>query len=136
MMDSTVLREVAIQVSGYFRDFLESDFKKKSAPRRRILLQSEQGFRCGMRTQPYPTLNRDLWHLLEQPCSSNEMLKVAPRQHTRPISTTLRLVIKSQIEQIKEDALHRVLEDLGAKIIETTGEGRRDAEGWIDEMLA
>ena len=49
MLDSTVLSEVEIQVSGYFRDFFESDFKKQSAPRRRILLQSSEGFRCGMR---------------------------------------------------------------------------------------
>lgn len=136
MMDSTALREVAIQVSGYFRDFLESDFKKKSAPRRRILLQSEQGFRCGMSMRSYPILNKDLWLCLERPSASTEVLKVAPREYTRPISLNLRLVIESQIQQIKEDALHRVLEDLSAKIIETTGEGARDAEGWIDEMLA
>jgi hypothetical protein len=28
------LREVAIKVSQYFRDFLESDFKRQQAPRR------------------------------------------------------------------------------------------------------
>jgi hypothetical protein len=136
MIDSTALREVAIQVSAYFRDFLESDFKKKSAPRRRILLQSEQGFRCGMRTQPYATFNKALWHLLAQPIAAGESLKVAPRQYTRPISRNLRLVIRSQIEEIKKDALHRVLEALGEKITETSAKGTRDSEEWIDEMLA
>jgi hypothetical protein len=93
MLEAGALRDVAIQVSGYFRDFLESDFKKQSAPRRRILLQSETGFRCGMRTKPYEGLDQALWGLLSKPSNVSASLKVAPRQFTRPTSQKMRLVI-------------------------------------------
>lgn len=134
MLDSTVLREVAIQVSGYFRDFLESDFKKQSAPRRRILFQSTEGFRCGMRTKPYEALDRNLWDLIGKASGSPDAFKVAPRQYTRSISANMRLVIASQIEQIPDDALFRVVEALHQRIIETVAKGSSDAEAWIDEM--
>lgn len=134
MLDSTVLREVAIQVSGYFRDFLESDFKKQSAPRRRILLQSSEGFRCGMRAKPYEGLERVLWELIGKASGAPELLKVAPRQYTRPISTNLRLVIASQIEQIQDDALFRVVEALYQCITDSLAKGAVDAEAWIEEV--
>ncbi len=136
MLEAGVLRDVAIQVSGYFRDFLESDFKKQSAPRRRILLQSDTGFRCGMRTKPYAGLDQALWSLLAKPSNASDSLKVAPRQFTRPISQNMRLVIDGQIEQIQDDALFRVSEALQQKILETAEKGMRDAEEWIDEMQA
>ncbi len=135
MIDSIALREVAIQVSGYFRDFLESDFKKQSAPRRRIILQSNEGFRCGMRISPYATLEHALWTLLGQPSGTSGSIKVGPRQHTRPISQNMRLVIDSQIEQVQQDALFRVIESLHEKILQTTHKGQRDAEEWIEEIL-
>lgn len=134
MLDSKVLREMAIQVSGYFRDFLESDFKKQSAPRRRILLQSAEGFRCGMRSKPYSGLEQALWGMLARASNSTEVLKVAPHQYTRPISQNMRLVIKSHIDQIQQDSLFRVIEALQQRINETIEKGTRDAEEWIDDI--
>jgi hypothetical protein len=48
------IKEISIKVSQYFLDFLESDFKRQQAPRRRIVLQNESGFRSAMRVAAYP----------------------------------------------------------------------------------
>jgi len=64
-MEPGMLREVAAQIAGHFRDFIETDFKRGQAPSRRILLQDESGFRCGMRLKPYDKLDRDIWNLLQ-----------------------------------------------------------------------
>lgn len=136
MLEASALREVAIQVSSYFRDFLESDFKRQSAPRRRILLQSDSGFRCGMRTRPYATLDTALWRLAGQPSGTFQPLSVGPRDHTRSISPTLRKVIDSQIGQIQEDALFRVREAMSSEILRTLDKGAKDPETWIDETQA
>lgn len=133
-MEPGILREVAIQISGYFRDFLESDFKRKSAPRRRILLQSDAGFRCGMRTRPYETLERAVWDLLSRPTAASESITISPRLHTRSISPTLRKVIDSQISEIKEDALFRVRDSFAREVLTTVGQGASDPEAWIDAM--
>lgn len=43
-IDGNTLRELAIKVSQYFLDFLELDFKRQQAPRRRIIMQTEENF--------------------------------------------------------------------------------------------
>jgi hypothetical protein len=87
-MDSGTLKELAIKVSQYFLDFLESDFKRQQAPRRRVILQTESGFKSGMRVSPYPNLQRDLWRLLEN-IAPDATLKMMPRSYQRPITATL-----------------------------------------------
>lgn len=134
MMETGVLREVAIQVSGYFRDFLESDFKKKSAPRRRIVLQSDAGFRCGMRTRPYEKFDQALWGLLSQPSGSDEPLAVSPRQFTRSLSSTLRKVIDGHINEIAETVVERCRQSIEAEIVKTSDKAAKDPEAWIEEL--
>ena len=48
------LKALSIKVSQYFLDFLESDFKRQKAPRRRVVLQTESGFKAGMSLLSYP----------------------------------------------------------------------------------
>lgn len=43
------VRPVAKRISQYFADFISTDFKRQSAPRCRIQLTTETGFRSGMR---------------------------------------------------------------------------------------
>lgn len=74
-MESTTLRNVAVQVCHYFKDFLESDFKRQQAPRRRIILQSDAGFRTGMRVRAYPTLESELWFLISRPSGEPMQLR-------------------------------------------------------------
>ncbi|WP_416545713.1 AAA domain-containing protein [Limnohabitans sp. DCL3] len=87
-----------------------------------------------MRAKPYEGLDRALWELIGKVSGAPELLKVAPRQYTRPISANLRLVIASQIEQIQDAALFRVVEALHQRITETLVKGAADAEVWIDEV--
>lgn len=104
-MDDNKLSEIAIRVSRYFRDFLQSDFKRAQAPRRRIVLTADTGFRAGMRTVPYPGLDQELWALLSKPTVEDLTLPMTPRRYTRPVSASLRKVIQEQIRAIPETAL-------------------------------
>jgi hypothetical protein len=129
------LSELAVQVSGYFRDFLESDFKRSAAPRRRVMLQSDAGFRCGMRSRPYGSLDRALWDLISQASGSAQSINIAPRQHTRSISTTLRKVIDEQVQAIPEDALQRIRQALLVDIEATKPLADKDPEAWIEGAI-
>ena len=59
-----VLKNLSIKISQYFLEFLESDFKRQQAPRRRVVLQTDNGFKAGMRVAPYAGLQSDLWKIL------------------------------------------------------------------------
>lgn len=135
-MDSTTLRDIAIRVSQYFRDFLESDFKRQQAPRRRIVIQTEHGFRSGMRVQPYPTLDRDLWALLSRPSSDDLQFAMAPRRYTRPMSATLLRVISEQVNAIAEPALITVRHAVQDKAQSTFARAVNDPEQWVDDIRA
>lgn len=131
-MHSDLLRDVAIRVSQYFRDFLETDFKRQQAPRRRIVTMTDTGFRAGMRTSPYPTLDRDLWALLSRPTNSDLSLTITPRKYVRPISDVLLKVIREQILAIPEAALERVRMAVCNKAITTHGGAVENPEEWVE----
>lgn len=135
-MNDQTLREVAIRVSSYFRDFLETDFKRRSAPRRRIVLHSDAGLRCGMATIRYPRLDHRLWQLLDQPARQEAELSVSPREHTRSISPTLQAIITEQIQAISESTLQAFRTALGNEAISTAGNAQRDPESWVGAVQA
>ncbi len=55
----SALREVSNNVLRYFKEFLATDFKRLQAPRRRIHLKTQEGFRAGIDLRKYPNLFRD-----------------------------------------------------------------------------
>ncbi len=57
------LKEFSQKVCRYFLDFLETDFKRQQAPRRRIQLKTDTGFRSGMALRKYPRLSDEVWAL-------------------------------------------------------------------------
>ena len=99
-MDPKSLREIGVRVSQYFRDFLETDFKRQQAPRRRIVVHSESGFRAGMRLRTYPALDQEFWKLLSRPSAEDLKLNLTPRRFTRPLSEVLKKVFEAQIDAI------------------------------------
>jgi AAA domain len=132
-VEAMQLRPIATRVSQYFRDFLESDFKRQQAPRRRIQLTSETGFRSGLRASPYPELDRDLWALLSRPTCEELSLTMTPRRYTRPISHTLRTVIEEQINAIAQPAIDTVQFAVQEHAIRTYPSAANDPERWIDD---
>lgn len=128
------LHQIALRVSQYFRDFLESDFKRAQAPRRRIHLTSASGFRSGMRTTPYPALDQDLWKLLNRPASDELTLTIAPGRYTRPITRTLRAIIEEHVAAIEERTIAAVRVSVLDHAHATREDARSDPEGWIDAI--
>ncbi len=131
-MDGQTLRELATNVSQYFLDFLESDFKKQQAPRRRLILQTDSGFRAGMKVVQYPTLHAAIWKALNAPVSSQIGIEVKPRQHTRPITATLHRIIAEQISAIKEASVESVRRAVVEQATNTYPRAKDNPEAWVD----
>lgn len=133
-MDGSTLRNVATKVSQYFRDFLDSDFKRQQAPRRRIIITSDSGFRAGMRTSPFPGLDRDLWTLLGRPSGDEPKLSISPRKYTRPISAVLRKVIEEQVNAIPESAVDTVRIAVRDKATTSYTRAVNNVEAWVESI--
>ena len=131
-MDGQTLRDLAIKVSQYFLDFLDSDFRKAQAPRRRIVQQTDAGFRAGMRVSPYPSLQHALSQILGKPVSGGLDLRFPPRAYQRPISANLKAIIRENIAAIPASAAETVRADVLRQAQETIGQSVENPEAWID----
>ncbi|MGY4829189.1 AAA domain-containing protein [Sphaerotilaceae bacterium SBD11-9] len=130
-----MLREVATHIAGYFRDFIETDFKRVQAPSRRIVLQNESGFRCGMRLKPYDKLDRDIWNLLQQPSGEPMALRLGPRKYIRALSSIVQKVIEEQLAELDPQDLAAVKAELAAEIDRSFAKAVSDPEEWVEATI-
>src|SRR5688572_7082227 len=93
-IDPAAVREFATKVSRYFLDFLQTDFKKKQAPRRRVQLKTGAGFRSGVPLRKYDQFTRAVWTLLEKPVEEKLELRIRRGQFKAPVSFVLRDLIR------------------------------------------
>jgi len=134
-MEGSVLRELALKVSEYFKTFIETDFKKAQAPRRRIELhQAKSGFRIGIAIAPYPALSSALWTLLGTATKDPLQLKISPRKYTRAISPTLSEIITAQIDAIDGTQVAAVRTAVIDAATRTVSKAVDDPETWVESI--
>ena len=85
------IKEFGRKVARYFLDFLESDFKKVQAPRRRIQLKNDAGFRTAIPLRKYPTLFEAVWRLATKAHTEKPRLSIAPRKYVSRVSPLCRI---------------------------------------------
>lgn len=133
-IDASAIADVAGHVARYFRDFLETDFKRRGMPRRRVQWQTDTGFRCGLRVADYPSMAHELWKLISRPIKEMQPLVVKPRGYTRTISSTMHTVIVAQIRQLPDTTITQVRAAVLASAQVTVASGREHPERWIDQQ--
>ena len=106
-MIGETLKQLSLKVSQYFLDFLESDFKRQQAPRRRVILQTASGFKAGMPLSPYE-------HCLTRSgraCQAmgRRRVSITPRAFTKTLSQPLRLILKEQVTALSREQLEAVI---------------------------
>lgn len=133
-MQPEILKNLSIKVSQYFLDFLESDFKRQQAPRRRIILQTDNGFKAGMKVAPYQGLQTSIWRELNKPISEELQFLFQPKNFHKQLSNSLKLVIKEQVETISQHSVDAVINELVNKSKLTLDEALRSPEEWIESL--
>lgn len=133
-MSPNILSDLSIKISQYFLEFLESDFKRQQAPRRRVILQTDNGFKSGMRLAPYAELQKTIWELLEAPINQELSFVFKPKAFNKQLSNALKLVIKEQVETISQSSVDTVKAELINQAKATLGESLRAPEEWIESL--
>jgi AAA domain len=104
------IRGFSQRVLRYFLAFLETDFKRQQAPRRRIQLKTDTNFRSGMPLRKYRTLYDAVWRFVQQPTSEGLTLRVKKGSHTAPISPILLNLIKQQVAELPSESFQQARE--------------------------
>ncbi len=109
---NSAFTEFAARVSRYFLDFLETDFKRQQAPRRKVQLKNDAGFRTGVPLRKYPTLYAAVWKSLSTPVDQLQPLRIPRNRHTAPISPILRDLIRQHVDGIDASSFVDVHRDV------------------------
>lgn len=123
------------KVLRYFLTFLQTDFKKQQAPRRRIQLKSDVGFRTGMPLRKYVSLYKAVWKFAAAAPESGLVFKIAPNQFTAPINPTLRDLVGQRVDAIDADSVRRVAEATIEHAVAQRGKAIDNPERFVASVL-
>lgn len=131
-------------VCSYFRDFLDTDFKKSRAPKRSITARDRTGLVTGVALSNYPELNRDLLELLSKSMSMTHdgveesmihQIKIKRGNYRSRLNKNLLAVINTQVESISNEKIDILVKS----IKESTRMGHEkfvdDIESYADNVL-
>ena len=96
------------RVLRYFLTFLQTDFKRQQAPRRRIQLKSESGFRTGIPLRKYLTLNNTIWKFAASAPNNGLTFRLPPGKYVAPMSEALRDLIRQHTAAIHPDIVRNI----------------------------
>ena len=124
----------AAKVSRYFLDFLETDFKRQQAPRRKIQLKNDAGFRTGLPLRKYPALYSAVWKLLSTAVSDLQPLRISRNRYTALISPTPRDLIRQQVDSLEPSAFETVRKKTLDFARRERGSSVENPEGYVEDV--
>ena len=125
-------------ICAYFRDFLDTDFKRQSAPKRSVTLKDAAGNLTGIDASKYPDLVNEVWRVLRKPIGDNAAFSLAvPRGRYRGrLRTALKDLIDKHAQALSEDELN-VIADRGSATGRELKEGlRNDPDQYAETVMA
>ncbi len=133
---SDSLREFGLKVSRYFLDFLETDFKRQQAPRRRIQLKNEANQNTGVPLRKYEVLYRAVVTLLTKDLTGNGRrgITIARGRYKASINPVLKKLIANYIDAIEPQKFKTITEAVVEAACSKRGQAASDHEKYIGEI--
>lgn len=122
----------ATRVLRYFQDFIQTDFRRQKAPRRRITLKNDAGFRMGIPLRKYRTLYDIVAKRLCEPVGQGFEITVPKGRFTSPLSPTLRDLIKQQVAAIPDEEFVAIRSETLAFATRMRADGATNAERYSE----
>ena len=124
-------------VCGYFRDFLDTDFKKTRAPKRQISSRDRTGVMTGVPLSKYPELSKDLLSLISTPFETNMLQELSVRRgkYRSRISENLLAVINKQINSVDQNKIDVIIDNVRSTARRNRKHLSDDPERYADTVL-
>ncbi|MGH8012817.1 MAG: AAA domain-containing protein, partial [Candidatus Binataceae bacterium] len=132
------LREFTTRVSRYFLNFLETDFHRQQAPRRRVQLKSEANQTTGVPLRKYDALYRAVVNLLSKdvPATASRVLNVPRGRYKAIINPILRNLIDQQIDAIEAERFKAITDGVLEGAREKRVRAAADPEAYLNEIIS
>ncbi len=128
------VKGLADKVLLYFREFLETDFKRQAAPRRRIQFKTQAGYRSAIDLRKYPAFFKDVWLLAAKPPQEMK-LTLGQKKYKAQISPVLKNLIQQFVDQLPEQGFADVRADIVRHVADHRVKGAENPERYVDEAI-
>lgn len=133
-VEKSAIKEFATKVSRYFLDFLETDFKRQQAPRRRIVIKNDAGFRTAVPLRKYRTLYTDIWKLLATPVGENKSLQIIRGHYRAPIGPALQNLIRQHVDHLESRSFEAVRAGTAEAAVKHRAKSVENPEQYVNEI--
>jgi superfamily I DNA and/or RNA helicase/very-short-patch-repair endonuclease len=96
----------------YFRDFLDTGFKKEGKPKRKITIKDKDGRLTGSTLHRYSQFQHELWAKLAEPVSVVLSMDVTRGRYTMPLNQQLSDLLTKHISAIRKEDLQELADKL------------------------
>ena len=132
------IRQFGFKVSRYFLDFLETDFKRQQAPRRRIQLKNDANQTTGIPLRKYDALYHAVAAVLAKDLAGNgpRALTVARGRYKASVNPVLKNLIGQYIDAIEPQKFGAITDAVAEAARSKRGQAATEHEKYIDEITA
>lgn len=119
-------------VARYYRDFLETDFKKANVPTRQVRVRSREGTVLGFNVRRFPELHRAVLELLSKPLGPVATLKIRRNQYRSRITANLQTLVRAQVQAIPDQAFISAISEAVVRIKKAALTAQKDFDPFVD----
>lgn len=130
------IREFSQKVCRYFLDFLETDFRRQSMPRRRVQLKNDLGQTTAIALRKYPNLYQSAWALANRPTGEKLQMRIRRGQYRATVSPTLKNLIDQHTAHLPEAVFAQVRQNTLEFAKANVAQGARDPEAYVERVQA
>jgi hypothetical protein len=130
----TAVKGLSDKVLLYFREFLETDFKRQAAPRRRIQFKTQAGYRSAIDLRKYPAFFKDVWLLAAKPPQEMK-LTLGQKKYKAQISPVLKNLIQQFVDQLPEQGFADVRAGIVRHAVDHRVSGAENPERYVEEAI-
>ena len=113
------MRELVLEICRYYRDFLETDFKRRSLPKRTLRTRDRLGHLVGVNLRRYPGMAKELWSMLIEPQQVAQTFSIARGRYRSQLAPIVRNLIEQRIQRLPSETMASVRQNLMDFIIDS-----------------
>jgi len=122
------------EVARYFMAFLETDFRKRTQPKRNLTSRVNNGLTVGLYLDRYANLYRDLYKNFIGGFPK-ESISVAQEQYITHISERLISLLEQRIKQIDDDVITKTLNHITDDITQLRLDNQKDYDNYFETSI-
>ena len=129
-----ISKDFVTEVAKYFMAFLETDFKKRTQPKRNLTTRVNKGLSTGLYLDKYPTLYRELYRNFVGGFAK-ESFDIELGKYTTKISDRLVSLLEQRIDQLSDDDIVDTIKEITKEVNQLRLDNQKDYDNYFESSM-